>query len=53
VKSSQARIDEFLEKYARTEMRLEENILSREEYARANNGKRHWLDEARLAGRPA
>ena len=49
VKSSPARIDEFLAKYARTEIQLEENILSREEYARANNGKRHWLDEARLA----
>ena len=53
VRSSPARIEEFLAKYARTEMQLEENILSREEYARANHGKRHWLDEARPAGRPA
>jgi hypothetical protein len=34
-------------------MQLEENILSRDEYAHATNGKRHWLDGGRLAGRPA
>ena len=53
VKSSPARIEEFLAKYARTEMQLEENILSREEYAQATSGKRHWRDEPRLTGRPA
>ena len=53
VKSSPARIEEFLAKYARTEMQLEENILSRDEYAQAINGKRHWRDEPRLTGRPA
>jgi predicted transcriptional regulator YheO len=53
VKSSPERINDFLAKYARTEMQLEENILSREEYAQAINGKRHWLDEVRLTGRPA
>lgn len=45
VKSSPERIDEFLAKYARTEVQLEENILSREEYAQAVTGKRHWRDE--------
>ena len=53
VMSTPERIDEFLSKYARTEMQLEENILSREEFALATNGKRHWLDGHRLAGRPA
>jgi len=53
VKSSPARIEEFLAKYARTEMQLVENILSREEYAQATNGKRHWRDEPRLTGLPA
>jgi predicted transcriptional regulator YheO len=53
VKSSPERIEEFLAKYLRTEMQLGENILSREEYALAVAGKRHWLDEPRLAGRHA
>jgi len=53
VQPSPERTAEFLEQYARTEMQLEENILSREEYAHATNGKRHWLDGGRLAGRPA
>ena len=53
VQSSPARIDEFLAKYARTEMQLEENILSREEFAQAMNGKRHWLDGPSPAGRMA
>ena len=47
------RIEEFLAKYLRIEMQLGENILSREEYALAVAGKRHWLDEPRLAGRHA
>ena len=53
VRSSPVRVEEFLAKYARTEMQLDENILSREEYARAVDGKRHWLDEPRFAGRSA
>jgi predicted transcriptional regulator YheO len=52
VQPSPERTAEFLARYARTEMQLEENILSREEYAQAISGKRHWLDAARLAGRP-
>ena len=47
---ARGRIEEFLAKYARTEMQLEENILSREEYAQAINGKRHWRDEPRAHG---
>jgi predicted transcriptional regulator YheO len=53
VRASPERIDEFLRQYALSEMVLEENILSREEYVQAVHGKRHWLDSARLAGRPA
>jgi predicted transcriptional regulator YheO len=53
VRASPERIDEFLRQYVLTEMVLEENILSREEYVQAVHGKRHWLDSARLAGRPA
>ena len=49
VRSSAARIEEFFANYTRTDMQLEENILSRDEYARAMAGKRHWLDGARTA----
>jgi hypothetical protein len=30
-------------------MQLDENILSRDEYALAMNGKRHWVDARPLA----
>jgi predicted transcriptional regulator YheO len=53
VRTSPERIDEFLARYSLTEMPLEENILSREEYSQAVNGKRHWLDPVHLASRPA
>ena len=36
--------EEFFEHYCATDMRLEENILSRPEYERAIAGKRHWRD---------
>jgi predicted transcriptional regulator YheO len=52
VLSSAERTAAFLTEYARTDMQLEENILSRDEYALAVKGKRHWLDGAsRAAGR--
>lgn len=50
VLASAASIEEFFASYARIDMQLEENILSREEYARAMAGKRHWLDKARPTG---
>lgn len=36
------KLEEFFRNYTRTEMQLEENILSREEYEKALKGKRHW-----------
>jgi len=36
----------FFRRYCATDMRLEENILSRPEYEKALAGKRHWRDEA-------
>ncbi len=50
VMSSAERVDEFFSNYARTDMQLDENILSREEYARAINGKRHWAEQAGALG---
>ncbi len=38
------RIAEFFQNYCRTDMRLDENILSKEEYRRALAGKRHFRD---------
>jgi hypothetical protein len=40
---------EFFRHYCATDMRLEENILSRPEYERACAGKRHWRDHTALA----
>ncbi|MDQ6807837.1 MAG: PAS domain-containing protein [Verrucomicrobiota bacterium] len=34
----------WFEAFLRTDMHLEENILSRDEYAKALKGKRHWKD---------
>jgi len=36
---------EFFRSYCATDMKLDENILSRPEYEKAVAGKRHWLDE--------
>lgn len=44
---SAERIQEFLARYCQTDMRLEENILSRDEYQQALHGKRHFRDAAR------
>ena len=37
---------EFFRRYCATEMRVDENILSRPEYEKALAGKRHWQDDA-------
>ncbi len=50
VMPSAERVDEFFANYSRTDMQLDENILSREEYARAVNGKRHWAEQAGALG---
>jgi hypothetical protein len=39
------RVAAFFHTFCRTEMELDENILSRDEYARALKGKRHFRDE--------
>ena len=44
---SAERIQEFLARYCQTDMKLEENILSRDEYQQALHGKRHFRDAAR------
>ena len=38
---------EFLARYCQTDMQLEENILSRDEYQQALRGKRHFRDAPR------
>jgi len=50
VKSSPEKLDAFINNLLRTEMQLEENILSPDEYQAALRGKRHYLDEAIRAG---
>lgn len=43
---SAERVQEFLKLYCRTDMQLEENILSRDEYQRALAGRRHFRDSS-------
>src|SRR5205809_3435473 len=38
------KVKNFFETFCRTEMQLDENILSRDEYQKALKGKRHWKD---------
>ena len=45
VMSSKERIETFFQNLCRTEMQLDENILSKDEYAKALKGKRHFKDE--------
>jgi hypothetical protein len=44
VLSSSEKITNFFQAFCRTDMQLDENILSRDEYARACKGKRHFKD---------
>jgi len=46
VMSSKERIETFFQNLCRTEMQLDENILSKDEYAKALKGKHHFKDEA-------
>ncbi len=39
---SKARLEEFFRNYCKTDMVLEENILSKEEFEKAQKGKRYW-----------
>ena len=44
--SSSERMETFFRDFCRTEMLLDENILSKDEYAKALKGKRHFKDES-------
>lgn len=46
VAHDQARLIAFFDDLLRTDFKLDENILSQDEYQRALRGKRHYLDEA-------
>ena len=46
VVTSADRIAEFFQNYCRTDMTLDENILSKDEYRRALAGKKHFRDFA-------
>src|SRR6266566_1630012 len=46
VMSSKERIETFFQNLCRTEMQLDENILSKDEYAKALKGKHNFKDEA-------
>ena len=47
VLTSAERVQEFFRRYCRTDMQLDENILSRDEYQRALQGKKHFADSGR------
>jgi predicted transcriptional regulator YheO len=40
------RIETWFQNFLRTDMQLDENILSKDEYAKAQKGKRHFKDES-------
>ena len=46
VMKSQERLGTFFQNLCRTDMQLDENILSKDEYAKALKGKRHFKDES-------
>jgi predicted transcriptional regulator YheO len=46
VMSSRDRIEGFFKNFCRIDRQLEENILSKDEYAKALKGKRHFKDES-------
>lgn len=46
VMRSQERIEAWFKSFCRTDMQLDENILSKDEYAKATKGKRHFKDES-------
>jgi predicted transcriptional regulator YheO len=45
VMRDQKRIEAWFQSFCRTDMQIDENILSKDEYAKALNGKRHFKDE--------
>ena len=53
VMRDEERLEAFFDNLLRTDFQLDENILSKDEYRSALNGKRHYLDEAIRSGRGA
>lgn len=45
VMRNQEKVKAFFQSFCRTEMQVDENILSKEEYAKALKGKRHFKEE--------
>jgi predicted transcriptional regulator YheO len=45
VVSASDKMASFIQTFCRTDMKVEENILSRDEYAKALRGKRHFKDD--------
>jgi hypothetical protein len=45
VLTDKQRIEAWFRNFLRTDMQLDENILSKDEYANALKGKRHFKDE--------
>ena len=46
VMKNQEKVESWFKAFCRTDMQLDENILSKDEYAKALKGKRHFKDEA-------
>ena len=44
--ADQKRIEEWFRNFLRVDMQLDENILSKDEFAKAQKGKRHFKDES-------
>ncbi len=42
--SNKEKIEQFIKILCKTDMQLDENILSKNEYEKALQGKRHWMD---------
>jgi hypothetical protein len=43
---NQERIEAWFKNFCRVDMQLDENILSKDEFAKAQKGKRHFKDES-------
>jgi class 3 adenylate cyclase len=48
--SKKEKLEAFIENIVKTDFKLDENILSQEEYRAAMEGKRHFADDVLLAG---
>lgn len=46
VMKNQESVAKFFQDFCRTDMKLDENILSKDEFAKAQKGKRHFKDES-------